>query len=337
MLSLKPRVLISALTALPSTGLYLTQRSLSYTSRRLASNTVLNFVPQQEAWVIERMGRYLKTLQPGLNILLPIIDSVKYVQPLKEIAMEIPEQSAITLDNVQLTLDGVLYVRIIDPYKASYGVEDPEFAVKQLAQTTMRSEVGKIILDTVFKEREVLNIAIVEAINKAAEPWGIVCLRYEIRDMKMPQKIQEAMQMQVEAERKKRAAILESEGHRDAAINIAEGEKQACILASEAKMQEQINAANGIAKAILLEAEARQKALNHISKALNEEKGRDAANLLVAEKSVKAFEKLAKENNTLIMPADLSPINSLLIQAMSVYKQLSDNPQSSNVEIKQKK
>nr|CAD2205057.1 unnamed protein product [Meloidogyne enterolobii] len=329
MLSSKPRVLISALTALPFTGLFSTQRSLSYTSRRLASNTVLNFVPQQEAWVIERMGRYLKTLQPGLNILLPIIDSVKYVQPLKEIAMEIPEQSAITLDNVQLTLDGVLYVRIIDPYKASYGVEDPEFAVKQLAQTTMRSEVGKIILDTVFKEREVLNIAIVAL--------GIVCLRYEIRDMKMPQKIQEAMQMQVEAERKKRAAILESEGHRDAAINIAEGEKQACILASEAKMQEQINAANGIAKAILLEAEARQKALNHISKALNEEKGRDAANLLVAEKSVKAFEKLAKENNTLIMPADLSPINSLLIQAMSVYKQLSDNPQSSNVEIKQKK
>uniref|UniRef100_A0A915LCK8 Band 7 domain-containing protein n=1 Tax=Meloidogyne javanica TaxID=6303 RepID=A0A915LCK8_MELJA len=186
MLSSKPRVLISALTALPFTGLFSTQRSLSYTSRRLASNTVLNFVPQQEAWVIERMGRYLKTLQPGLNILLPIIDSVKYVQPLKEIAMEIPEQSAITLDNVQLTLDGVLY--------ASYGVEDPEFAVKQLAQTTMRSEVGKIILDTVFKEREVLNIAIVEAINKAAEPWGIVCLRYEIRDMKMPQKIQEAMQ-----------------------------------------------------------------------------------------------------------------------------------------------
>uniref|UniRef100_A0A915LZF6 Band 7 domain-containing protein n=1 Tax=Meloidogyne javanica TaxID=6303 RepID=A0A915LZF6_MELJA len=216
MLSSKPIVLISALTALPFTGLFSTQRFLSYTSRRLASNTVLNFVPQQEAWVIERMGRYLKTLQPGLNILLPIIDSVKYVQPLKENAMEIPEQSAITLDNVQLTLDGVLYVRIIDPYKASYGVEDPEFAVKQLAQTTMRSEVGKIILDTVFKEREVLNIAIVEAINKAAEPWGIVCLRYEIRDMKMPQKIQEAMQMQVEAERKKRAAILESEGHRDA-------------------------------------------------------------------------------------------------------------------------
>ncbi|KAF7637927.1 PHB domain-containing protein [Meloidogyne graminicola] len=337
MISLKPRTVISALAILPSTSFYLTPPSLCYTSCHFASNTILNFVPQQEAWVIERMGRYLKTLKPGFNFLWPIIDSVKYVQPLKEIAMEIPEQSAITLDNVQLTLDGVLYVRIVDPYKASYGVEDPEFAVKQLAQTTMRSEVGKIILDTVFKEREQLNIAIVEAINKAAEPWGIVCLRYEIRDMQMPHKIQEAMQMQVEAERKKRAAILESEGQRDAAINIAEGNKRSCILASEAKMQEQINAATGIAKSILLEAEARQKALNHIAKALNEEKGRDAANLLVAEKSVNAFEKLAKQNNTLIMPSDLSPINSLVIQAMSVYKQLSATPKTSDVEEKPKK
>jgi regulator of protease activity HflC (stomatin/prohibitin superfamily) len=270
MIASRPRAVISALSILPSASFYLTPSSLCYNSRHLASNTVLNFVPQQEAWVIERMGRYLKTLKPGLNFLWPVIDSVKYVQPLKEIAMEIPEQSAITLDNVQLTLDGVLYIRIVDPYKASYGVEDPEFAVKQLAQTTMRSEVGKIILDTVFKEREQLNIAIIEAINKAAEPWGIVCLRYEIRNMNMPPKIQEAMQMQVGAERKKRAAILESEGQRDSAINIAEGNKRARILASEAKMQEQINAANGVAKAILLEAEARQTALNLIAKALTE-------------------------------------------------------------------
>lgn len=278
-------------------------------------NTGINFVPQQEAWVIERMGRYLRTLKPGLNLLIPILDQIKYIQPLKEIAMEIPEQSAITLDNVQLVLDGVLYIRVTDPYKASYGVEDPEFAVKQLAQTTMRSEVGKIILDTVFKEREQLNASIVEAINKAAEPWGLVCLRYEIRDMKMPKKIQEAMQLQVEAERRKRAAILESEGKRDAVVNIAEGDKRARILASEAKMQEEINAATGIAKAYLLEADARRKAYSL--------SGSDAANLKVAELSIDAFGKLAKQNNTVLLPADGHPASSFIAQATSVYKQLS--------------
>jgi regulator of protease activity HflC (stomatin/prohibitin superfamily) len=172
------------------------------------------------------MGKFYKILDPGLNILLPFIDRIKYVQILKEMPIEIPQQGAITIDNVQLHLDGVLYVRVIDAYKASYGIDDPEFAVTQLAQTTMRSEVGKISLDTVFKEREQLNTAIVCAINKAALPWGLECLRYEIRNMNMPARIQEAMQMQVEAERKKRASILESEGKRYAAINVAEGEKQ---------------------------------------------------------------------------------------------------------------
>ncbi|GFW47678.1 stomatin-like protein 2, mitochondrial [Trichonephila clavipes] len=206
-------------------------------------NTIIMFVPQQEAWVVERMGRFNRILQPGLNFLVPIVDKVKYVQSLKELAIDIPKQSAITLDNVTLNIDGVLYLRVVDPYKASYGVEDPEFAITQLAQTTMRSELGKISLDSVFRERESLNFAIVEAINKASNAWGIDCLRYEIRDIRLPQRVNEAMQMQVEAERKKRAAILESEGIREADINVAEGKKRARILSSEAEKTEQINRA----------------------------------------------------------------------------------------------
>jgi len=295
-------------------------------SRRFLSqtNTIINFVPQQEAWVIERMGRFYKILEPGLNMLVPFIDRIKYVQVLKEIAIEIPQQGAITIDNVQLLLDGVLYVKVTDPYKASYGVEDPEFAVTQIAQTTMRSEVGKISLDTVFKEREQLNGAIVEAINKAAEPWGLVCMRYEIRNMTMPERIQEAMQMQVEAERKKRASILESEGKRYAAVNVAEGEKQARILSSEAVMQEQINNATGTARAIEMEADARRKALEKITEALNKTGGNNAASLMIAEKYVKAFQSLAKVNNTLIIPSDVSSVGSAVAQAMTIYKHLTD-------------
>jgi len=295
---------------------------LSTTPALYARNTIINFVPQQEAWVIERMGKFHKILEPGLNILIPILDRIKYVQSLKEIAIEIPQQGAITLDNVQLQIDGVLYMRVIDPYKASYGVDDPEFAVTQLAQTTMRSEVGKISLDTVFKEREQLNVSIVEAINKAAEPWGLVCMRYEIRTMTMPARIQEAMQMQVEAERKKRAAILESEGQRDAAINVAEGEKQSRILASEAQMQEKINEARGVATAIEMQGEARRKAIDLVAAALNKQGGHHAASLVVAEQYVKAFGKLAKDSNTLIVPANANDVNSMVTQALTVYKQV---------------
>ena len=184
-------------------------------------------------------------LAPGVNFLIPLLDSVQYVQSLKELAIEVPQQSAVTSDNVTLHIDGVLYLKVIDPYKASYGVEDPEFAITQLAQTTMRSEIGKISLDSVFKEREMLNIAIVEAINSASNSWGLTCMRYEIRDITLPARVQEAMQMQVEAERKKRAAILESEGIREAEINVAEGKKRSRILASEANRIEQVNEAQG--------------------------------------------------------------------------------------------
>ncbi|KAI1730709.1 SPFH domain / band 7 family domain-containing protein [Ditylenchus destructor] len=297
-----------------------------------ATNTVINFVPQQQAWVVERMGKFYKILEPGVNFLLPVIDKIGYVHSLKEIAIEIPKQEAITVDNVQLHFDAVLYSRVTDAYAASYGVEDPLFAITQLAQTTMRSEVGKINLDTVFKERQTLNIAIVEAMNAAAKPWGIVCLRYEIRTITMPEEIQKAMRMQVEAERKKRATILESEGNRQSNMNVAEGEKQARILRSEADMQEQINSATGVAKAILLEAEARKEALSKISDALNKTGGPNAASLLVAEQYVKAFKNLAKNSNTLIMPANVNDVSQMVTQAMAVYNTISKSPMAVSTE-----
>ncbi|XP_053675082.1 stomatin-like protein 2, mitochondrial [Anopheles nili] len=288
-------------------------------------NTVIMFVPQQEAWIVERMGKFHRMLEPGLNVLLPIVDRVKYVQSLKEIAIDVPKQSAITSDNVTLSIDGVLYLRILDPYLASYGVEDPEFAITQLAQTTMRSELGKMSLDKVFRERESLNISIVESINKASEAWGISCLRYEIRDIKLPTRVHEAMQMQVEAERRKRAAILESEGTRAAEINVAEGKRQSRILASEAQKQEEINRANGEAAAIMALATARAKSLKIVAESLSNEHGRSAASLSVAEKYVVAFEKLAKQNNTLIVPSTASDVTSMVAQAMQIYTNLSNS------------
>ncbi|KAF5280899.1 hypothetical protein FQR65_LT03048 [Abscondita terminalis] len=269
------------------------------------------------------MGKFHRILEPGLNILIPIIDRVKYVQSLKEIAIDVPKQSAITSDNVTLNIDGVLYLRIVDAYLASYGVEDPEFAITQLAQTTMRSELGKISLDKVFRERENLNVSIVDAINKASEAWGITCLRYEIRDIKLPTRVQEAMQMQVEAERKKRAAILESEGVREADINVAEGKRQARILASEAERQEQINKATGEAAAIVSIASARADGLRKVAGALQSNYGSNAAAFAVAEQYVHAFDKLAKTNNTLILPSNAGDVTNIVGQAMSIYHQVS--------------
>lgn len=286
-------------------------------------NTGILFVKQQEAWVVERFGKYLKILQPGLNFLIPFIDEIRHVQVLKEIAIEVPEQHAITADNVTLALDGVLYVKVRDPYKASYGVEDPEFAITQLAQTTMRSELGKISLDHVFKERESLNLHIVNAINNAAEAWGIVCLRYEIRDIKLPAKVQEAMQMQVYAERKKRAAILESEGQREADINVAEGKKKARILNSEAYQLEQVNKATGEAEAIIAKARAQASAVSLVAEALNQENGMNAVSMKIAEEYVSAFGNLAKEGNTVLLPANAGDVSGMVAQAMSIYSTLS--------------
>ncbi|XP_006626739.1 stomatin-like protein 2, mitochondrial isoform X2 [Lepisosteus oculatus] len=298
--------------------------------QRWASNTPMNtvvlFVPQQEAWVVERMGRFHRILEPGLNFLIPVLDRVRYVQSLKEIVIDVPEQSAVSLDNVTLQIDGVLYLRILDPFKASYGVEDPEYAVTQLAQTTMRSELGKLTLDKVFRERESLNSNIVHSINQAAEDWGIRCLRYEIKDIHVPPRVKESMQMQVEAERRKRATVLESEGTREAAINVAEGRKQAQILASEGEKAEQINKAAGEANGLLAKAEAKAKAIRLLSEALTQQNGSAAASLSVAEQYVSAFSNLAKESNTILLPSNTGDISSMVTQAMSVYGALSKHP-----------
>jgi len=287
-------------------------------------NTVVMFVPQQEAWVVERMGKFNRILDPGVNVLIPLLDKVRYVQSLKEIAIDIPSQSAITIDNVTLNIDGVLYLRVRDPYKSSYGVEDPEFAITQLAQTTMRSEIGKITLDTLFRERDNLNAAIVIAINQASEAWGIQCMRYEIRDIRMPSRVQEAMQMQVEAERKKRAAILESEGIKTAEINVAEGRKQSKILESEAEKQQLINEAQGAAEAVIAAGKARAQSIEMVSKALGQTNGSNAASLAVAEKYVTAFQELARTNNTLILPSNPGDVSSMVAQALGIYNQLKD-------------
>uniref|UniRef100_A0A3B4TLS8 Stomatin-like protein 2, mitochondrial n=2 Tax=Seriola dumerili TaxID=41447 RepID=A0A3B4TLS8_SERDU len=290
---------------------------------RLPMNTVVLFVPQQEAWVIERMGRFHRILEPGLNFLIPILDRIRYVQSLKEIVIDIPEQSAVSLDNVTLQIDGVLYLRILHPFKASYGVEDPEYAVTQLAQTTMRSELGKLTLDKVFRERESLNSNIVHSINQASDEWGIRCLRYEIKDIQVPPRVKESMQMQVEAERRKRATVLESEGTREAAINVAEGCKQSQILASEGEKAEQINKAAGEAQAILAKAEAKSKAIRLLSAALAEQNGNAAASLSVAEQYVSAFSDLAKVSNTVLLPSDTGDVSGMVTQAMTIYSTLS--------------
>ncbi|KAG9353774.1 hypothetical protein JZ751_011897 [Albula glossodonta] len=280
-------------------------------SSSLPMNTVVLFVPQQEAWVVERMGKFHRILEPGLNFLIPILDRIRYVQSLKEIVIDVPEQSAVSLDNVTLQIDG-----------ASYGVEDPEYAVTQLAQTTMRSELGKLTLDKVFRERESLNSNIVHSINQASDEWGIRCLRYEIKDIHVPPRVKESMQMQVEAERKKRATVLESEGTREAAINVAEGRKQAQILASEGQKLEQINRAAGEASAVLAKAEAKSKAIRLLSEALAEQNGNAAASLSVAEQYVSAFSNLAKESNTILLPSNTGDISSMVTQAMTIYGSL---------------
>uniref|UniRef100_H2YV97 Stomatin-like protein 2, mitochondrial n=1 Tax=Ciona savignyi TaxID=51511 RepID=H2YV97_CIOSA len=290
------------------------------------------FVPQQEAWVVERMGKYNSILKPGLNLLIPLLDKVKYVQVLKEQAIKIPEQSAVTKDNVNLHIDGVLYVRVDDPYKASYGIEDPEYAVTQLAQTTMRSEIGKLTLDGIFREREILNTNIVIAINHASEEaWGISCLRYEIRDIQVPTRVQEAMQMQVEAERRKRASILQSEGQKESAINVALGNKEAQILASESEKVERINEAQGEANAILAKAEAKASAIRKVAEALSLQNGQNAASFTVAEQYVNAFSNLAKESNTVLLPSNTGDVSSMVAQAMAIYSKLNKTAQAEDI------
>ncbi|KAK4150629.1 hypothetical protein C8A00DRAFT_17875 [Chaetomidium leptoderma] len=290
-------------------------------SASLPMNTVVRFVPQQTAWIVERMGKFNRILQPGLAVLIPFLDRIAYVKSLKEVAIEIPSQSAITADNVTLELDGVLYTRVFDAYKASYGVEDAEYAISQLAQTTMRSEIGQLTLDHVLKERAALNTNITAAINEAAQAWGVTCLRYEIRDIHAPKPVVDAMHRQVTAERSKRAEILESEGQRQSAINIAEGQKQSAILASEAVRAEKINRATGEAEAILLRARATAAGIDSVGRSIAEGKGaaQSAVSLSVAEKYVDAFGKLAKEGTAVVVPGNVGDIGGMIATALSVY------------------
>ena len=287
----------------------------------------IKIVPQQSAWVVERLGRYERTLQPGMSLLIPFIHRVAYRHSLKESAYDVQEQTAITRDNVTLVLDGVIYLRVIDPVQASYGVNDPLFAATQLAQTTMRSELGKLALDESFEERERLNANIVATINQAAQTWGVQCMRYEIRNITPPSSILKAMEMQVSAERRKRAEILESEGQRQSQINIAEAQKQQVVLSSEAAMTDQVNRARGQAEAIISVAEATAQGISTIAASITQHGGREAVSLQIAEQYIEAFEKLAKTNNTILLPANLSDAGSMVAQAMAVFDQISQSRQ----------
>jgi len=298
----------------------LQQRSISFFGRM---DTPINIgvvvVPQQSAWVVERFGRFHTILEPGLRFLLPGVNRIRYVFSLKEEALTVPSQAAITRDNVSISIDGVLYVKVVDAYKAAYGVEDPHFAITQLAQTTMRSEIGKLSLDKTFEERDLLNTNIVASINAAAADWGIACMRYEIRDITPPQAVRTAMEMQAEAERRKRALILDSEGEQMAEVNLANGKKMSTVLASEAMMQERINLAKGEAAAIEAKAYASASAIRTLAGAIGSKGGQDATSLRLAEQYVAAFASLAKTSNTVVVPANAGDIGAMVAQSMAIY------------------
>lgn len=288
----------------------------------IAALTGFKIVPQQQAWIVERFGRYNRSLEAGLSFIIPFIDRVAYKHTKKERAINVSEQTAITKDNVTLIMDGMIYVKIIDPIDASYGVENPYYAVSQLAQTSVRSAIGKLTMDTTFEERDQLNTQIVSIINDAAKTWGIQCMRYEIRDIKPPTNVLKAMETQVAAERQKRAEILESEGKMQSMINIAEGKKIEVVLNSEAEMLEKINRAKGESEAIITLAGANAQSIERLAQAITTDGGDSAVNMKLAGEYISAFSKLAKTSNTMILPANTADIGGTVAQAVAVMNKI---------------
>ena len=289
----------------------------------------IKFVPQNRAFVVERFGKYNKTMEAGLNFLVPFMDKVSYNRSLKEQAVDVPSQGAITKDNITLVVDGVLYLKVLDPYKASYGVDNYVYAVMQLAQTTMRSEIGKMELDKTFEERESLNINIVQQINEAAGPWGVQVLRYEIKDIEPPRTVLEAMERQMKAEREKRASILESEGERQSAINVAEGQKRSIVLAAEADREEQILRAEGEAQAIVAVADARAKALEVVGAVAMKEQGQKAIQLDLAESAIQAKAAIARESSVVLLSDEKTGASNIVAEAMTIINSINKNNDNS--------
>ena len=267
-------------------------------------------VPQRSAYVVERLGKYAKTLEAGFHLLIPFVDRISYRHTMKEEAIDVDRQACVTKDNIQVVVNGVIYLQVVDPKAASYGITNYRFAATQLAQTTLRSVIGKIVLDKTFEEREAINIQVVNALDEAARPWGIKVLRYEIADIELPATILDALEKQMRAERERRAVVAQSEGEREAKINVSEGMKQETINLSVADKERQINEAEGKAKQIELVAQATAEGLRLVAEAINTQGGKDAVALRVAEQYVNEFGKLAKTNNTMILPAELSNIGS---------------------------
>ncbi len=286
--------------------------------------SMVKVVPQRTAIIIERLGKYKTTFTAGFQILIPFVDKIRYKHTLKEQAIDVAPQVCITRDNIAVEVDGILYLQVLDPQKASYGIDNYRFASIQIAQTTMRSVIGKLELDRTFEERETINGAIVDAVDKASDPWGIKVTRYEVKNISPPQSIKDAMEKQMRAEREKRAIIAESEGTKQAKINVADGDKQELIKKSEGEMQKRINEAAGRASEIEQLANATANGLRAISKAISEENGLNAVNLRIAEQYLIEFGKLASQNNTMILPSNLTDIGSIVAVATSVFSETKD-------------
>jgi len=285
----------------------------------------IRIVPQKQAYIVEKLGKYTKTLDAGFHILAPFIDRVAYKHTLKEQAVDVPPQSCITKDNIAVEVDGILYMQVGDPKRASYGIDNYRFAAIQLAQTTMRSVMGKLDLDRTFEERENINSVIVDAVDKASDPWGVKVTRYEVKNIQPPKSIKDAMEKQMRAEREKRATIAESEGDRQAKINRAEGDRQEMIARSEGEKQKRINEAEGRAIEILKVAEATANGIREIAAAINEKGGMNAVNLRVAEQYINEFGNLAKTNNSIIIPSNLADVAGIIKTATSVIKEVGES------------